>query len=114
MSNDSRGRRAGVAAAEHNGFSEAYLLGDSNVDGAVNASDLNNPAIGRQQDTTEWSGGNFTVDGVVDSADLNALALNWRQSIAMASAVNAPVPEPSALLLTLIALASVWMREGRR
>ena len=98
------------AAAARNGFSEAYLLGDSNLDGSVNAIDLNNLALSWRQDTTNWSGGNFIADSVVDSGDLNALALNWRQSIPMASAVNVPVPEPSALLLTLVGLALVWMR----
>lgn len=101
-------------AAADNRFSEAYLLGDSNLDGSVDAIDLNNLALNWQQDTTEWSGGNFVADGVVDSADLNALALNWQQSIPMASAVSAPVPEPSALWLTLVGLAAVRMRARRR
>ena len=97
-------------AATHNGFSEAYQLGDSNLDGSVDATDLNNLALNWRQSVSEWSGGDFTADGFVDSADLNALALNWRQSISMASAVSAPVPEPSAWLLTVAGLALVWRR----
>ena len=72
------------SAAEHNGFSEAYLAGDSNLDGSVNSIDLNNLALNWRQSVAEWSGGDFTANGVVDSLDLNALALNWQKSIAMA------------------------------
>lgn len=96
-------------AATHNGFGEAYLLGDSNLDGTVNATDLNNLALNWQQNVALWSGGDFTADGVVDSADLTALALTWQQSVPMATSA-APVPEPSALLLTIIGLALVWRR----
>ena len=101
-------------AAEHNGLSDAYLLGDSNLDGSVNAIDLNNLALSWRQNTSEWSRGDFTANGVVDSADLNALALNWRRAIPMASAASFPVPEPSALLVTLVGLASVCGRARRR
>ena len=101
-------------AASVNGLVDSYLAGDSNLDGAVNATDLNNLALNWRQNTSEWSGGDFTANGVVDSADLNALALNWRQSIPMASAVSAPVPEPSALLLAVIGLALAWRRPSRR
>ena len=94
-------------AASHNGFGEAYLFGDSNLDGSVNATDLNNLALSWRQDTTQWSGGNFAVDGVVDSTDLNALALNWGQSIPLASSASAQVPEPTALYLMIFGLAIV-------
>ena len=99
--------------ATHDGFGEAYLLGDSNLDGSVNSTDLNNLALNWQQHVALWSGGDFKVDGVVDSADLNELALNWRQSIPMASVVNAPVPEPSALLLAVVGSTLVWRRSRR-
>ncbi len=92
-------------AAHINGFRESYLDGDSNLDGTVDAADLNNLALNWQQSIDKWSGGDFTADGVVNSADLNALALHWRQSIAMASSATAPVPEPSAWLLTFAGLA---------
>jgi hypothetical protein len=97
-------------AAGQNGFGQPYLPGDSNLDGAVNATDLNNLALSWRQNLALWSAGDFTADGFVDSADLNALALNWRQSIPMASAVSAPVPEPSALFLALVGLSLVWRR----
>ncbi len=102
------------AAAIHNGFSEAYLLGDSNLNGLVAADDLNNLALNWRQETAKWTGGDFTADGVVNAADLNALALNWRQSIPMASAASAPVPEPSAFWLTLVGLISICTRRNGR
>ena len=80
------------------------------MNGVVDAADLNAMALNWRQDVALWSGGDFTADGVVDSADLNALALNWRHSIPMASSFTAPVPEPSALLLTFVGLALAWQR----
>ena len=95
-------------AATQNGFVEAYLPGDADLDGSVDATDLNRLALNWQQNNSDWSGGDFTTDGVVDSADLNALGVNWRQAIPMASAVS--VPEPSASLLMLFGLSLVRRR----
>ncbi len=96
------------AAANHNGFSEAYLSGDSNLDGTVDNVDLNNLALTWRQDIPLWSGGDFTADGNVGAADLNELALNWQKSIPLAAS---PVPEPSTLLLTsVIGIALLWRR----
>lgn len=97
-------------ASTHNGFSEAYLHGDSNLDGSVDATDLNNLALSWQQDVERWSGGDFDADGRVDVADLNKLALNWRGSILAAAADNSPVPEPSTLFLTVVGLTLACRR----
>jgi sugar lactone lactonase YvrE len=93
-------------AAVHNGFTEAYLHGDSNLDGSVDATDLNNLALNwrKDEDVAAWSAGDFKADGVVDSGDLNELALNWQDTILPAAATNAPVPEPSTFFLTVIGL----------
>ena len=99
-------------AAEYNGFSD-YLLGDSNLDGSVDATDLNNLALHWQQNGTQWSAGNFTADGSINALDLNALALNWQQTIPMASTVSAPVPEPSASILALVGISLAWGRARR-
>ena len=100
-------------AAVHNGFNEAYLAGDSNLDGSVNATDLNNLGLNWRQNVALWSGGDFMADGSVNAADLNELALNWQHSIPMALTASAPVPEPSALLLTVVGLALAWRRPRR-
>ncbi len=84
------------------------LLGDANLDGAVNATDLNALALNWQQSSGLWTGGDFTGDGFVNSADLNALALNWRKT------ANAAVPEPSSISLVLAALSIVAARARRR
>ena len=97
-------------ASTHNGFSEAYLHGDSNLDGSVDATDLNNLALNWRMEVARWSAGDFKPDGVVDSGDLNELALNWRRAIPTASAANSPVPEPSALFLILFAFALTCRR----
>ena len=99
-------------AAAHNGFDQDYLAGDSNLDGWVNATDLNNLALNWQQNVGLWSGGDFTADGSVNAADLNALALNWRNSISMASPTAAAVPEPSAACL--VAFAALGLLGSRR
>ena len=101
-------------ASLENGFAKSLLLGDADLDGSVNSNDLNVLALNwRQENTHAWTGGNFT-GAAVDAADLNALALNWRKSVSMASKASAPVPEPSAFLLSLVGLALIWKRARRR
>jgi Tol biopolymer transport system component len=79
--------------------------GDANLDGRVDATDLNVLALSwRADDTTSWGQGDFNGDGLVNAADLNDLALNWRSGTLQASAV----PEPSAVsLLWLASLAAI-------
>ncbi len=97
-------------AAEHNGFTQVYLAGDTNLNGMVDAGDLNDLALNWRHNIALWSAGDFNADGNVDAADLNSLALNWRRSIPIPSAVRSTVPEPSAWALMLFGLASVWRR----
>jgi len=100
-------------AASENGFSEAYIVGDANLDGMVDSSDLNALALSWNQEGKTWSQGDFDGDGRVGSSDLNSLALNWNQSIAVAAP---PVPEPSSgFLFTLISAVIVgWVRRQER
>lgn len=98
-------------AAQENGFSEPYLVGDVNLDGAVNAADLN--VLGRNwlQSGTTWSDGNVFVDGLdakVNADDLNMVALSWQTSIPRTAA--AAVPEPMNLLMLGIAILFVDVR----
>ena len=96
-------------AAAHNGFKDAYLLGDSDLDGIVDSTDLNNLARNWRQESALWSGGDFTADGVVGSSDLNDLAVNWQRSIPI-TAADKPVPEPSSLPMMFVGLMVVWWR----
>jgi virginiamycin B lyase len=99
-----------AAAASQNGFSAPYTSGDSDLNGVVDAADLNVLALNWQQDVALWSGGDFTADGSVNSADLNELGINWQQSIPLAAAQN--VPEPTSVILLVFGLAGIV--RGRR
>ena len=90
--------------AEANGFAEPYLFGDSNLDGKVDAQDLNNMALNWQQSHATWMGGDLNGSGFVDAGDLNLLALNWDQQIAQAAAV----PEPCQPLWILFGFGALW------
>jgi hypothetical protein len=99
-------------AADKNGFDDTYDYGDANLDGVVNATDLNALAVAWQSPSLSWSAGNFNGDGIVDVSDLNQLAVHWQNRIAAA----APVPEPGGFAgLGCILLAVLSHREsGRR
>ena len=99
---DDVGHWLSVAALE-NGFASPYLVGDSNLDGSVNAIDLNNLALSWQRPESTWSGGDFNASGFVDSNDLNELALNWNGTIHVTPG-GASVSEPSAFSLVLFLL----------
>ena len=88
-----------------NGFAGALLVGDANLDGNVNAQDLNALGVTWQTDNNDWTNGNF-VGGSTDASDLNELAKNWQESVSPAAAA---VPEPSApatLLPSLLLVAT--------
>jgi hypothetical protein len=90
---DDNDRDAWLASAGPlDGLAGAFLLGDSNLDGTVNALDLNVLGISWQSTNANWTDGNFTGANT-DVADLNVLALNWQQSVAGQAQ---SVPEPSS------------------
>jgi hypothetical protein len=92
-----------------NGFASAYLNGDANLDGKVDAGDLNEVGLNWQRTVDPWSQGDFDASNFVDAGDLNLLGLNWQKSILPAAAV----PEPSGLTFLLIGLFGVVARHGR-
>ena len=85
-----------LSIAGNNSVGRPFLEGDSNLDGLVDATDLN--AVGNHwlSTTASWALGDFTGDGHVDSLDLNRVARNWLQT----SSVTA-VPEPTGLHFVL-------------
>ena len=101
-----------LMAATENGFEKSFAVGDVDLDGFVNASDLNALALNWQStSTTNYTEGDVNGDGKVDSSDLNGLAINWQKTIAAA-----PVPEPksnSMCALLFVALA-VALRGNKR
>ncbi len=89
-------------AATRNGFTAPYLLGDANLDGSVNATDLNALGQNWRGHPNAWQSGDFTADGTVDASDLNALGQNWRASIPIAAAQTTAVPEPATHVVLVL------------
>jgi hypothetical protein len=93
-------------AGPENGFADSFLVGDSDLNGTIEAGDLNNLALAWQDETKlNWTDGNYTIGGGpgVRVNDLNAMAVNWQQTVPAAAAAEA-VPEPSTVGLLLGAL----------
>ena len=100
-----------VLAGDKNGFSGPLFVGDSDLNGTVDAADLNALALSWREVDHKWTSGNFSVDGGpgVNAADLNALALNWRESVTLAGQA---VPEPSTFggMLLALTLVTAWRK----
>lgn len=74
--------------------------GDINMDGKVDATDLNIIGLNWQMDGKTAEEGDLTGDGVVNAADLNIIGLNWQAG----AAAPAAVPEPSSSFLLSLAM----------
>jgi hypothetical protein len=98
-------------AATENGFAGPYLNGDANLDGAVNAQDLNRLALTWQSSNDQWSQGDFNSDGQANAGDLNVMALNWQKATPVAAS---PVPEPGSAVLLFLGLVAVAGRAADR
>ena len=101
-------------AATANGFAEPYQAGDANLDGTVNAGDLNSLGVNWQGATGAWSAGDFNADNMVNAGDLNGLGVNWQKSLPLAAA-NSAVPEPSTITFALLSIVFLggWRRRWR-
>ena len=76
-----------------------FVRGDANLDGRVDAADLNIVAFDWQRPVDGWAAGDFSGNGRVGSEDLNDLASNWQYGVTSAAAV----PEPNYVVLLLTA-----------
>lgn len=93
------------------GHTGDVLNGDANLDGVVDANDLNTVGVNWQQDVdpAAWCSGDFDANRVVDANDLNLVGINWQQSVAAAEPA-ATVPEPSGLALLVVGLVAAGSR----
>lgn len=87
---------------------EPPLPGDLNGDGVVKSEDLDIVRAGWGTDVIpgDLSSGDANADGVVNSIDLDIVRSNWGANVA-------DVPEPSALLLVLVATVLFEFRRRR-
>jgi len=107
------------------------LLGDANLDGAVNGSDFAILASNFNKAVNSWDAGDFNYDGAANGADFALLASNFNKgaslssvdsadvakldSFAAANGLMADVPEPAAAGLLLVAgLSSLALRKRAR
>ena len=65
-----------LAGAENLASGNAYLPGDANLDGVVDASDFNVWNANKFTSTTDWTRADFNADGVVDASDFNVWNAN--------------------------------------
>jgi autotransporter-associated beta strand protein len=86
------------------------LYGDSNLDGSVDGTDLNNVLSNYNATGANWSQGDFNYDGSVDGTDLNTVLSNYNQHLS----VGAAVPEPSTLLLAAMGLVGLLCYAWRK
>ena len=69
-------------------------MGDTNLDGAVDASDLNVLVLHWQESSCiTWANGNFDGNDIVDAVDLNFIALNWLTAVAAPLGADAVVAD---------------------
>jgi autotransporter-associated beta strand protein len=106
-------------------------LGDTNVDGQVDISDLYNLASNYDPKHTKggsaiWQKGDFNYDGWVDLKDLTMLTTNWQtgvgnplgsplgQILASLGLPNVSVPEPATVGIMALGLTGLMARRRRR
>lgn len=103
----------GLAGLAH-GREEAYSLGDANLDGNVDAMDLD-MWFGQQfRSTGTWTAADFNADGSTDVRDFNLWYANRSAAGELRSLSAAAVPEPAAWsLMAGILLAMRHLRPRR-
>ena len=79
-----------------------YVLGDADLDGDVDAADLNVVGVNWQKtNAASWAQADFNGDEVINAADLNSLGINWLRGV---PAPAHAVPEPNGALLMLVGI----------
>lgn len=89
---------------------DQYILGDVNLDGDVDSTDLGvllNNLNTTHAEASMWIGGDLNDTGEVDSTDLGLLLNNFRFT-------STAVPEPHALALLSVGLIAILRNRGRK
>ena len=99
-------------AAIDNGYDSAYKKGDTNLDRTVDLQDFLNLANhfdpAGTANSHSWGNGNSDGNNTIDLSDYAVLASNFNP-LPYGSQVDASVPEPSAMLLALLAICGVQL-----
>ena len=101
-----------VVGADTNGYSSPYLRGDTDLDHDVDTFDLTGMIVnytGAIGSGTTWLTGDTDGDGDTDTADLTTAIINFTG----ASNTAAAVPEPSGLLLLVLAVGCLAATRAR-
>jgi autotransporter-associated beta strand protein len=115
------GNPAGLASGQIE--IEYTLLGDANLDGAVNGSDFAILATNFNKAVSGWDQGDFNYDGAANGSDFASLAGNFNKGSSQAavdafasdtgSSLIASVPEPASLGLLLLGTTGLLGRRRR-
>ena len=121
--------RAAQAALSSGQIEIKYtLLGDANLDGAVNGSDFAILATNFNKAVSGWDAGDFNYDGAANGADFALLASNFNKgasqgavssdlaavdSFAASNGLLASVPEPASAGLLILGAVGTLARRRR-
>lgn len=90
------------------------LLGDTNLDGIVNATDFSQLAS-HENTPGDWFDGDFNGDGIVNSADFSELAANYGKGIPTnLGPINMPEPTGSVAVILLGGGAAMIRKRERK
>ena len=92
------------------------LLGDSNIDGHVDLTDLSTVLNNFGSATLDWTSGNFDGGATIDLTDLSDVLNNFgatNPGASLAPAVAAATPEPASLALAGTGTLLLMMRRRR-
>jgi hypothetical protein len=93
----------------------ALLAGDANQDGAVDVSDLSKALANYDKTGMQWTDGDFDGNGTVDVSDLSKILANYDKTYTAAGPGLKAVPEPSSLVLAVLAVVGelAWLGKKR-
>ena len=116
---------AGTSVDSNSILLKYTYLGDSNLDGMVDAGDFNLFQAGYSDPTLAaqlgWAVGDYDYSGTVDAGDFNLFQAGYsyysNNPIVLSGSGSGgvqPVPEPAALVLAMLGLASITTFSRRR